>query len=141
MSLSKAKSAMKEQDGQDAVRELEEWCAVLGLIVRVSDYYVTVLWESPDTDCQSVVLEEIRYKLKSGKPVSAQSVCRRIISNYFRSDHGPCLSWTTRTKSSDHGMYLVTSRECVYLKLPNASSPAELAVMLAAQGWPYANGA
>ena len=119
-------------DEDPALAELRRWCSPLGLEPRVHEYSVNVVWHDAAKNRIVPVAHEDRNKTGSGKRVSVQTTCRKLINRIFKA--GSWLYWT-KDRTAPKGAYEMRTEETVCLKLPPSDSPAELELKLAARGW------
>jgi len=126
-----------KQTDAEAMAELREWCRPLGLEVRCDSLYVTIFWMNPEDGEKCVVASEQRPSLGNGRRVSVAATCRKLVKNrLMRNGQWPrYLTWSRKTKRFRRGCLEVEASETATIALPDAKSPAELEIRLAADGW------
>lgn len=128
--------ALTEAD-EAAMAELREWCRPLGLEARCSSMFVTMFWTNPEDGEMCIVASEPRTSLGNGRRVSVAATCRKFVKNRLvREWRWPrYLTWSRTAKRSEFGCLEVKTSETATVALPDAKSPAELEIRLAAEGW------
>lgn len=129
--------AKHKQTDAEALAELAEWCRPLGLEIRYDSLYVTIFWTNPEDGKRCIVASEPRPSLGNGRRVSVAATCRKLVKNRLvRNGQWPrYLTWSRKTKRSEFGCLEVETSETATVALPDAKSPAEMEIRLAADGW------
>ena len=66
------------------------------------------------------------------KRISISTTCRKIINRYFKKQQWISWSRSVREKAT---AYNIVRRDTVEIRIPEADSPAEMELKLAAKGW------
>jgi hypothetical protein len=133
---------MAKQADKEAFDELRAWCRPLGLEPKVFQDAVCVCWFKDSADkVGSIAVEERRPTTKTSwnrnfgkivsKKVSVSTTCRKIINRFKR---GMYIGWR-RESEADMGSHFMIRTDEVRIRVPQASSPEELEIKLAATGW------
>lgn len=135
---------MKKQTDKEALAELAEWCRPFGLVPCVFLNRICVSWLDPDDPNDklgSVAIEMDRptfggysiFATGGGqKRISISTTCRKIINRYFKKQQW--ISWS-RSVQERSAAYNIVRRDTVEVRIPEADSPAEMELKLAAKGW------
>ena len=136
--------ARNKQTDEEALAELAEWCRPFGLVPRVFPSRICVSWldpDDPDDKWGSVAIEMDRpifggYSVFAmegvRKRISISTTCRKIINRYFKKQQWISWSRSVREKTA---AYSIERRDTVEVRIPEADSPAEMELKLAAKGW------
>ena len=133
-----------KQTDEEALAELAEWCRPFGLVPRVFPNMICVSWLDPDDPNDkwgSVAIKMdrpmlSRYSTSSAysmhKHISISTTCQKIINRYFKKQQW--ISWS-RSVYEKTTAYNIMHRDIVEVRIPEADSPAEMELKLAAKGW------
>lgn len=137
--------ARNKQTDEEALAELAEWCRPFGLVPCVFPSRICVSWLDPDNlddKLGSVAIEMDRptfggysvFAAEHGlqKRISISTTCRKIINRYFKKQQW--ISWS-RSVQEKATAYNIVRRDTVEVRIPEADSPAEMELKLAAKGW------
>lgn len=135
---------MKKISDEEALAELAEWCRPFGLVPCVFPSKICVSWldpNNPDDKWGSIAIEMDRpvfgrYNVFAAegarKHISISTTCRKIINRYFKKQQW--ISWS-RLVQEKATAYNIMRRDTVEVRIPEADSPAEMELKLAAKGW------
>lgn len=136
---------MKKISDEEALAELAEWCRPFGLVPCVFPSMICVSWldpDDPDDKWGSIAIQMDRPMLGRHnvfvvngvvqKRISISATCRKIIDGYFKKQKW--ISWS-RSVQKKTTAYTIERRDTVTVKIPEADSPAEMELKLAANGW------
>ena len=133
-----------KQTDEEALAELAEWCRPFGLVPRVFPNMICVSWldpDDPDDKWGFVAIKMDRPMLSRystspaysmHKHISISTTCRKIINRYFKKQQW--ISWS-RIVQEKTTAYNIVRRDTVEVRIPEANSPAEMELKLAANGW------
>ena len=135
---------MKKLSDKEALAELAEWCRPFGLVPCVFPSMICVSWldpDDPDDKWGSVAIHmdrpmlgryniSVAYSMQ--KRISISTTCRKIINEYFKKQQW--ISWS-RIVQEKTTAYNIVRRDTVEVRIPEANSPAEMELKLAANGW------
>ena len=135
---------MKKLSDKEALAELAEWCRPFGLVPCVFPNMICVSWldpDDPDDKWGSVAIHmdrpmlgryniSVAYSMQ--KRVSLSTTCQKIINSYFKKQQW--ISWS-RIVQEKTTAYNIMRRDTVEVRIPEANSPAEMELKLAANGW------
>ena len=138
------KKAKNKQTDEEALAALVEWCRPFGLVPCVFPNMICVSWldpDDPDDKWGSVAIHmdrpmlgryniSVAYSMQ--KRVSISTTCRKIINSYFKKQQW--ISWS-RIVQEKTTAYNIVRRDTVEVRIPEANSPAEMELKLAANGW------
>ena len=138
------KKAKNKQTDEEALAELAEWCRPFGLVPCVFPSMICVSWldrDDPDDKEGSVAIHmdrpmlgryniSVAYSMQ--KRISISTTCRKIINSYFKKQQW--ISWS-RIVQEKTTAYNIVRRDTVEVRIPEANSPAEMELKLAANGW------
>ena len=136
--------ARNKQTDEEALAELTEWCRPFGLVPCIFPNWICVSWldpDNPDDNRGSVAIEMYRpvigkYNVFAvngmQKRISISATCRKIIDEYFKKQKW--ISWS-RSVCEKTTAYNIERRDTVEVRIPEADSPAEMELKLAAKGW------
>lgn len=136
--------ARNRRTDEEALAELTEWCRPFGLVPCVFPNRICVSWldpDNPDDNLGSVAIEMYRPVLGRynvfavngvQKCISISATCRKIIDEYFKKQKWISWSRSVREKTT---AYNIERRDIVEVRIPEADSPAEMELKLAAKGW------
>lgn len=133
-----------KQTDEEALAELAEWCRPFGLVPCVFPNMICVSWldpDDPDDKWGSIVIHmdrpmlsrynvSVAYSMQ--KRISISTTCRKIINRYFKKQQW--ISWS-RIVYEKTTAYNIVRRDTVEVRIPEANSPAEMELKLAAKGW------
>ena len=135
---------MKKLSDKEALAELAEWCRPFGLVPCVFPNMICVSWldpDDPDDKWGSVAIKMDRPMLSRysapaahgmHKRISISTTCQKIINRYFKKQQW--ISWS-RSAYEKTTAYNIMHRDIVEVRIPEADSPAEMELKLAANGW------
>ena len=138
------KKAKNKQTDEEALAELVEWCRPFGLVPCVFPNMICVSWldpDDPDDKWGSVAIHMdrpmlSRYRVSVAysmqKRISISTTCQKIINSYFKKQQW--ISWS-RIVQEKTTAYNIVRRDTVEVRIPEANSPAEMELKLAANGW------
>lgn len=131
----------KKLTDQEALNELQKWCNIFGLEIRVNLYDIKVIWIDPENikDGISVVISESRPKLKSStiflpRTRSISTTCDSIIKKFFKNKKYSYLYWGKK-RYTQNGIFEIENFETCCIHIPEANSPEEMELKLTIKGW------
>ena len=136
--------ARNRQTDEEALAELTEWCRPFGLVPCIFPNWICVSWldpDNPDDNRGSVAIEMYRpvigkYNVFAvngmQKRISISATCRKIIDEYFKKQKW--ISWS-RSVCEKTTAYNIERCDTVEVRIPEADSPVEMELKLAAKGW------